>query len=85
MRVGAGIVGSNPIKSHVDLFGPERLLPKAGSAVGSVGRLEPQQPSFIHCMDARVFGGVALITCLAAVPLPVQHRENFYDSGSAAL
>ena len=34
------VVGSNPI-SHVNFFGSDRLLPRAGSAVGPVGRLGP--------------------------------------------
>ena len=38
--VGRKVWGSNPI-SHVGFFSPGRLLPRAGSAMGPVGRLEP--------------------------------------------
>ena len=38
--VGRKVWGSNPI-SHVGYFRPGRLLPRAGSAMGPVGRLEP--------------------------------------------
>ena len=38
---GSEGLGFESHQSHVGFFGPGRLLPRAGSAMGPVGRLEP--------------------------------------------
>ena len=38
--------------SHVGFFNPGRLLPRAGSAMGPVGKAGTTQLSFIHSTDA---------------------------------
>ena len=58
---GSEGLGFESHQSHVGFFGPGRLLPRAGSAMGPSGKAGTTQPSFIHLTDAslRVF---ALIT-----------------------
>ena len=46
VMVSASVYGSEGLgfeshQSHVGLFSPGRLLPRAGSAMGPIGRLEP--------------------------------------------
>ena len=45
--VGQRVLGFNPI-SHVGFFSPDQLLPRAGNAMGPIGRLGPH----IHVTDA---------------------------------
>ena len=49
---GSEGLGFESHQSHVGFFGPGRLLPRAGSAMGPSGKAGTTQPSFIHLTDA---------------------------------
>ena len=49
---GSEGLGFESHQSHVGFFIPGRLLPRAGSAMGPVGKAGTTQPSFIHVTDA---------------------------------
>ena len=59
---GLGIE-SHQIQSHVGFFSSGWLLPRAGSAIGPMGRLEPHRlTAKLHPLHGCVFENVALIT-----------------------
>ena len=49
---GSEGLGFESHQSHVGFFSPGRLLPRAGSAIGPVGKAGTTQPSFVHFTDA---------------------------------